>query len=107
MERLTCPCCLDRSPSLETRLDIKSRPYMVCTSCSARLFIRGAQSLVGLAMLNPLAAALAEQIVSDRATWDLLQTTRRRVEASLRPTVLEPATTTTAEALAAAAGATR
>ena len=108
MERMTCPCCLDKTPSLETRFDVKGRPYCTCTSCSARVFVRGSQSLVGLAMLNPYAATLAEKISTDRATWELLQATRRQVESSLRQVASpEPVATATAATLDVAAGASR
>ena len=107
MERMTCPCCLDITPSLETRFDVKGRPYCTCTACSARVFVRGSQSLVGLAMLNPFAATLAKQIVNDRPTWELLQTTRRQVETSLRRVASPEPETLNAATLVAAAGGSK
>lgn len=104
MERMTCPCCLSLPPSLETRFDVKGRPYCTCSSCSARVFVRGSQSLVGLAMLNPLATTLAEKITTDRATWEVLQTTRRQVEASLRRVSTPEPETLNAATLVAAVG---
>ena len=107
MERMTCPCCLSLPPSLETRWDRLSRPYCTCVQCSCRLFVRGSQSLVGLAMLNPFATTLAEKITTDRATWEVLQTTRRQVEMSLRRVASPEPETVTAATLAVAAGGSK
>ena len=79
MDRLTCPCCHEPA-KLETRFDVKGRPYLTCGSCSVRIFPRGVQSIVGLTMMSPLVDALRERIGADRAEWERAQETRRRVE---------------------------
>lgn len=107
MDRMTCPCCLDSTPTMEVRFDVKGRPYCICTSCSVRIFTRGSQSLVGLAMLAPLMATLAQEIRNDRATWETFQATRRKVEQSLRRVTSPEPEAATAEVLTAAAGAAR
>ena len=97
MHRLTCPCCHEPE-RLETRFDVKSRPYLTCVSCSVRIFPRGASSIVGLALLSPIADSLAARIKNDRAEWERSQETRRRVEESLtRAPANAPANATAAD----------
>lgn len=105
MERYACPCCLELT--LEVRFDVKGRPYCTCTSCSARIFLRGTQSLVGIAMVSPLIEAMVEETKTSREAWQRMQETRERVARSLRTTSPETTTTTTAADLAVAAGAAR
>lgn len=108
MDRLTCPCCHEKA-SLETRFDVKGRPYLTCASCSVRIFPRGVQSIVGLTMMSPLVDALRERISTDRAEWDRAQETRRRVEEAMTHRAA-PATATAAtlaEPTAATAGGAR
>lgn len=99
-ERMACPCCFETE--LEIRFDKHGRPYCTCGACSARIFPRGMQSLVNLAILSPLASAMAERIATDREEWERAQATRIRVEASLRPTTRTESLPTTAVATATA-----
>lgn len=99
MEKLTCPCC-HGAQKLETRFDVKGRPYLTCASCAVRIFPRGVSSIVGLALLSPLADALSARIRSDREEWQRAQETTRRVEAAMTRT---PPATGTAATLAESA----
>lgn len=107
MDRLTCPCCHEPA-KLETRFDVKGRPYLTCGSCSVRIFPRGVQSIVGLTMMSPLVDALRERIGADRAEWERAQETRRRVEAAMtHRTAPATATAATLAEPVTAAGGTR
>ena len=103
MEKLHCPCCMGLS--LETRFDVKSRPYLTCGSCSVRIFPRGIASIVGLAQISPLIGELRSRISTDRSEWERSQETCRQVEASMRQST-KPALpeTATAASLAVAGG---
>jgi hypothetical protein len=61
---VNCVHCLGlRTASL--RFDAKSRPYLVCLSCGSRTFLKGRAALAGLAILDEVVTALAEQAAAD------------------------------------------
>ena len=56
-----CTFCLAKG-ACEIRYDVKSRPYLVCSHCGVRVFIRDIGSLTGLAIIPKLVdAAIAKR----------------------------------------------
>ena len=105
---LYCPCCHEET--LEVRFDKHQRPYAVCDSCSVKIFGRGAKTIVGLTLTSDVVGAYASRVATDRASWEIAQKTRARVEGELRGLVARAAAATAAtiaDAPAAAAGGAR
>lgn len=75
-----------------------------------KIFGRGAKTIVGLTLTSDVVGAYAARVASDRASWEIAQKTRARVEGELRGLVARPAVATAAslaDAPAAAAGGAR
>ncbi len=80
---LVCYFCMSDSCSLKS--DRRGRPYLTCGACGARSFIVAWRDAVrSLALVQPLVAARAEEIQSDRAAATAAAGLESQVGAALR-----------------------